>query len=104
MEIENLCHSYYQSHYILLLQNSVTLVREVDSFGEERDVKPNLEQLRLLNLHLQTGTNGESTAEGGEPAPVQIINVQSMSNPNDGRYSGETIIDISLCGRLYDFE
>lgn len=76
-----------------------SLNKELDSFGEERDIKPNLEKLGLLiaQNHLPEA-NGEESQEGndemsskaygalssGYSTPIQIVNIQSVLNQNDG--------------------
>lgn len=78
------------------------VVREVDSFGEERDIKPNLEQLQLLNmLNLQPGANGDVSS--GETKPVQIVSVQSVTDINDGKQMRKSLIPISKLFYKYLF-
>ncbi|KAH3748667.1 glucocorticoid modulatory element-binding protein 1-like isoform X2 [Dreissena polymorpha] len=66
-------------------QQSHQSSKNLDSFGEERDMKPSLDQLRLLHMlnlqQLQPGTKKPSHSGSQLPAPLpmHVVKIQSVS-------------------------
>ena len=64
-------------------------MKEVDSYGDSVDVKPDVEQLRLLNvLNLRQNSDG-SGSSGDQGMPMQIVQVAGAGNgheEDDGRF------------------
>ncbi|XP_060598089.1 uncharacterized protein LOC132751892 [Ruditapes philippinarum] len=63
--------------------DSLNLMKEVDSFGDAVDVKPDVEQLRLLNvLNLRQNSDGTSSS-GDQAMPMQIVQVSTNGQEED---------------------
>lgn len=70
----------YSTCYILtqicscIFQDSLNLIKEVDSFGDIQDIKPDVEQLRLLNV-LNLRQNSDTPTSSGDQAPLQFVQI-----------------------------